>query len=146
MTEKKSYYKPTGKKPGRPKKSGSSDIVSPELVAELRKQILAELKKEENLEQARLDQERKEQESAHKAYLERMYASSEPWVEIQSWADTPEGARVELEWNGAFVEYLKQNGISGTDDEQIVQKWVALLLMQITDSMENPIDKESKFE
>ena len=50
------------------------------------------------------------------------------------------------EWNDAFVLYLKNQGIEGIDDDQIVQKWVALLLMQVNDSMENPADKDSKFE
>lgn len=146
MTEKKSYYKPTGKKPGRPKKPAASVEPSPELIESLKKQILEDLKNDEAKKLAELEAQRKDQNKAHQAYIEKMYASPEPWVEIQSWADTPEGARVELEWNDAFVEYLKQNGIEGTNEEQIVQKWVALLLMQINDSVEIPPDRESKFE
>ncbi len=146
MTAKKNYYKPTGKKPGRPKKPAPIVEPSQELIDSLKKQILEDLKKSDEQQKAELEQQRKDQEKAHQAYLEKMYASPEPWVEIQSWADTPEGAKVELEWNDSFVEYLKQNGISGSNEEQIVQKWVALLLMQINDSMELPPDRDSKFE
>lgn len=138
--KKKSYYKPKGKK------TTAVLTPTPELLASLRAQILAELKDEEAKQAARLEEERKSQLSAHQKYLEQMYASTEPWVELQSWADTPQGVKVELEWNDAFVLYLKNQGIEGIDDDQIVQKWVALLLMQVNDSMENPADKDSKFE
>ena len=135
--KKKSYYKPKGKK--QPK-------VSPELLAHLRQDILKELKAEDERKAAELEAERKVQQTAHQKYLEQMYASNEPWVELQSWADTPQGVKVELEWNDAFIAYLKAQGIEGTDDDQTVQKWVALLLMQVNDSMEHPGDKDSKFE
>lgn len=135
--KKKSYYKPKAKKPTLP---------SPELLAQLRADILKELKAEDERKAAELEVERKAQMTAHQKYLEQMYASSEPWVELQSWADTPQGVKVELEWNDAFIVYLKQQGIEGTDDDQTVQKWVALLLMQVNDSMENPADRSSKLE
>ena len=146
MNTKKSYYKPTGKGRGRPKKLVPEAAPSQEVIDNLKRQILQDLKTEQAQKEAELEQKRKEEEAAHQAYLDRMYNSTEPWVEIQSWADTPEGARVQLEWNDAFVEYLKKNGIEGTNEEQIVQKWVALLLMQINDSMELPTDRESKYE
>jgi hypothetical protein len=135
-TKKKSYYKPKGKQLK----------VTPELMTKLRADILKELKAEDDRKAAELAAERKVQETAHQKFLEEMYVSSEPWVEMQSWADTPQGVKVELEWNDAFVAYLKLQGIEGTDDDQTVQKWVALLLMQINDRMENPEDKDSKFE
>jgi len=133
----KSYYKPKSKK--KPE-------ITPELMASLRADILKELKAEDERRAAELEVERKAQESAHQKFLEQMYASSEPWVELQSWADTPQGVKVELEWNDAFVAYLKSQGISGTDDDQTVQKWVALLLMQINDRMEKPEDRSSSLE
>lgn len=135
--KKKSYYKPKAKKAVDP---------SPELLAQLRLQILKEMEDAEERERLRLEEERKVQDTAHQKFLQEMYASKEPWVEMQSWADTPQGVKVELEWNDAFVQYLKAQGIEGTDDEQTVQKWVALLLMQINDSMENPEDRSSKLE
>lgn len=137
VAKKKSYYKPKGKK--MPK-------ITPEMMAKLRQDILGELKAEDERKAAELEVERKKQATAHQKFLDEMYASSEPWVELQSWADTPQGVKVELEWNDAFVAYLKSQGIQGTDDDQTVQKWVALLLMQINDRMENPDDRSSPLE
>ena len=139
--KKKSYYKPKAKK-----LKDTMPVLTPELLAKLRQDIIGELKEADAKREAELEAERKAQQSAHQQYLEQMYASSEPWVELQSWADTPQGVKVELEWNDAFVAYLKSQGISGTDDDQTVQKWVALLLMQINDRMENPDDRSSKLE
>lgn len=132
----KSYYKPKGKRVK----------ITDELKEQLRADILKELKAEDERKAAELEANRKVQQTVHQKYLEQMYASSEPWVELQSWADTPQGVKVELEWNDAFITYLKTQGIEGTDDDQTVQKWVALLLMQVNDSMENPADRSSKLE
>lgn len=134
--KKKSYYKPKGKQPK----------ITPELMNKLRGDILKELQAEDDRKAAELEAERKKQDTAHNKFLQEMYASKEPWVELQSWADTPQGVKVELEWNDAFVAYLKSQGIQGTDDDQTVQKWVALLLMQINDRMENPEDRSSPLE
>lgn len=53
---------------------------------------------------------------------------TEPWVEIRS-ADYSEvkGVQIELDWNEAFIQYLKDSGMTGNDDETLVQKWLALL-------------------
>ena len=96
----KSYYKPKKKAVPFP------PAITPELMAQLRNDIIKELKDHE--EQQRI--------------------------------------KVELEWNDAFVTYLKSQGIEGTDEDQTVQKWVALLLMQINDRMENPEDRSSALE
>lgn len=136
QAKKKSYYKPKKKLP----------VLTPELLAQLRNDIVKELKDKDEQDRLRLEEERKVQATKHRAFIEEMYASKEPWVELQSWADTPQGVKVELEWNDAFVSYLKSQGIEGTDEDSVVQKWVALLLMQVNDSMENPSDKDSKFE
>jgi|SRR5271157_3399461 len=138
--KKKSYYKPKGKK------APSLDAITPDLMKQIRDSIIQELKDKEEQERLRLEEERKVQASAHDKYLQQMYASSEPWVEVQSWADTPQGVKVELEWNDAFVNHLKANGVQGTDEDQIVQKWVSQLLMHVVDSMENPEDRSTKFE
>lgn len=128
------------------KKAKAKTKLSPQLMAQLRREALKELEHEQVREQARLEEEQRVQRSAHQKYIETMHASLEPWVELQSWADTPQGVKVELEWNDAFVGYLRKEGIEGTDDDQVVQKWVALLLMEVNDRMENPEDAESKFE
>ena len=63
--------------------------------------------------------------------------STEPWVEIKSSSVDPvKGLMIELDWNDAFVQYLKDNGLQGRDDETIVQKWVALLYENLINGLE----------
>lgn len=63
--------------------------------------------------------------------------STEPWVEIKSSSVDPvKGLMIELDWNDAFVQYLKDNGIQGRDDETLVQKWVALLYENLINGLE----------
>jgi len=65
-------------------------------------------------------EEKKQQEEAKK--------DEEPWVDIKGAVQDPEhGIKMELDWNDAFVEFLRDAGIQGTDDEVIVQKWITLL-------------------
>lgn len=68
------------------------------------------------------------------------YDSKEPWVEIKSADPTNvKGIRIDLDWNDAFVEHLKTNGITGKSDEEIVQKWLAHLYQDLINNMEEVI-------
>jgi hypothetical protein len=102
----------------------------------LKKQIIEELKDDNTLkmEEAKIrrDEEREEQSK----YINKMKTSPDPWVDIVGWVQTQEGVKVELEWNDPFVDYLRSNGVTGTDDEQVVQKWVALLMRDMADQMD----------
>lgn len=65
---------------------------------------------------------------------------TEPWVEIRSaHTDPVKGIQIELDWNEAFVQYLRDNGINGQDDETIVQKWLAFLYEDLMTRMETDI-------
>lgn len=70
-------------------------------------------------------------------------SGKEPWVEIRS-ADSNDarGLRIELDWNTAFVEYLKDNGIKGTVEEEIVQKWLAMLYQDLIEKLESKVVDE----
>jgi hypothetical protein len=60
-----------------------------------------------------------------------------PWVEITSDSyDKIKGIKIALDWNDAFIDYLIANGINGTDEETIVQKWLALLYDDLLVKME----------
>lgn len=64
--------------------------------------------------------------------------SKEPWVQVVGDEIDPErGIRIELDWNDAFVKYLKQSGYTGTSDEAIVQKWLAHMYQHTMETM-NP--------
>lgn len=66
------------------------------------------------------------------------YESTEPWVEIRS-AEFNEnrGIRIELDWNDAFVNHLKESGIKGSNEEEIVQKWLAFLYQDLIEKLES---------
>lgn len=63
--------------------------------------------------------------------------SKEPWVEIKS-ADYHEakGIQIALDWNDAFIIYLKENGMTARDDDTLVQKWLANMYHELTERME----------
>lgn len=56
------------------------------------------------------------------------YKSDEPQVAIvSSGLDPSRGIKLELDWNDAFIRYLKAAGFEGPDDDTIVQKWLATI-------------------
>lgn len=64
----------------------------------------------------------------------RRYESDEPYVEIVGEKfDSEGGVGLRLDWNQAFVKYLKDNGFSGPTDETIVDNWVTSLGRQAAD-------------
>lgn len=81
-----------------------------------------------------------------KAEDENRRNSSEPWVEIKS-ADYSDnkGFRIDLDWNTAFIDYLKESGIKGKVEEEIVQKWLAMLYQHLVETLESKvIDEKDK--
>lgn len=63
--------------------------------------------------------------------------STEPWVVIKSAkADPVKGIAIELDWNDAFIQYLKDNGIQASSEEILVQKWLAFLYDDLINKLE----------
>jgi len=118
-----------------------SNILSGEELAEIKKQLMAQLVDElkddrtRKMEEAKFRREQEDEEQQR--YINKMKCSPDPWVDIIGWVRTDEGVKIELEWNDAFVDYLRANGIKGTDDESLVQRWVTLLLRDMADGMED---------
>ncbi len=130
---------------GRPKKKVEID---PELIAQIRQQVLDELKSEESKKLAQSEKARAETNAVRQKFVSEMKSSSEPWVDIIMWTETPTGVQYELDWNDAFIKHLEANGVKGVDEEQTVQKWVAILLRSSVDDMESKLtpNDESSFE
>lgn len=65
---------------------------------------------------------------------------TEPWVEIKS-AEFNElkGIQIELDWNEAFVYYLRENGIAAKEDVGVVQKWVLMLYKDLMERLEHEV-------
>lgn len=113
-----------------------------DLKSQLKAQILEELKDEQTRKMEESKAEREKQKQAYQDYISRMKQSTEPWVDVVGWSETDKGVKVELEWNDAFVDYLRASGVTGADDDQVVQKWVTLLLRDMADQMEERYDGE----
>ena len=70
--------------------------------------------------------------------------SDEPWVNVVNTEfDTgnPKQGFMELEWNKAFINFLREHGYTGNTDEDLVDKWFTDLCKNIG----GQIDEESKF-
>lgn len=64
----------------------------------------------------------------------------DPWIEIKSADFDPvRGIHIELDWNAAFVQHLKDNGIKARDDETVVQKWLAFLYEDLINRLEQKV-------
>lgn len=74
--------------------------------------------------------------------------SPEPWVEVIGESIDPvRGIQIKLDWNDAFIQYLKENGITGKDEDTAIQKWLALLYHDLVNNLEQRIiDNSDKFE
>lgn len=54
--------------------------------------------------------------------------SSEPWVEVMSDKIDSDGRiEIQLDWNPAFIHYLRMNGFRGANEEVMVQAWLAAI-------------------
>lgn len=60
--------------------------------------------------------------------LKAKYDSDVPYVNILGEAfDKNGGVGLRLDWNKAFIEYLRANGFQGSSEEAIVDSWVSSL-------------------
>jgi len=120
------------------KRLEESGVLNAELIAEVKKlvtaEIITELKENDVLKQKELEIKREQESLEHANYVALKMESEDPWVEIVGdISDEQKGQRIELNWNPAFIVYLKKNNITGADEEQIVQKYISLLLQDMVD-------------
>lgn len=116
--------------------------IDPDMIAAIKAQVLEEMKSEETRKKEEAKIRREQQKKEHDEYIAMMKESEDPWVEIEGWVETAQGVRVELEWNDAFVAYLREQGIPGTDEDQVVQRWVAMLLYDMANQMDEKAEGE----
>lgn len=114
--------------------------------------IAKETKAREEAETARLEAEAKLVQATEELTLLRKqdeadkakYDSVEPWIEIKSdGVDPIRGMVIECDWNAAFIQFLKENGITAKDENIAVQKYIALLYENIVNKMEEQIVESS---
>lgn len=128
------------------KEEESKPALDPEMVTAIRKQIMKEMQSEKEIQRQEIINAREEAKVAQEEYVAKMQDSLDPWVDIQGWVTTDQGIRVELDWNDAFVAHLKSEGVTGADDDQVVQHWVTLLLRDMTTKLEEEAPEQSEFE
>lgn len=114
------------------------------LYNEIKQQLIEELKDEDTKRREKLLQQRATAKKAREDYVNQMKESTDPWVEVLGNVETPQGVKVDLEWNDAFIEYLRTNGFTGTDEDAIVQKWITLLLRDMADTMDEEETHKSR--
>jgi len=61
--------------------------------------------------------------------------SKDPWVTIIGDTVTEEGIQIALDWNDAFVKYLRAQGVTGADETQVVQHWLAMISKQASEKL-----------
>lgn len=116
------------------------------LKAELKKEMLEDFQHDQDKQKA-IEQARKEETAReYQDYVIKMKQSQEPWVDVQGWVETDKGVEMKLDWNKAFVEYLRGEGMTGADDDEVVQKYVTLLLRDMSDRMEQRFTDDTKSE
>jgi len=118
-----------------------NNVLPADLIAAVKEQVTAEIvaeMKEDKAFEAKERQIRREQEDLERQeYIAKMKASEDPWVDfVGTVRETEHGQRIELEWNDAFIDYLRASGLMGSSDEQIVQQYITLLLRDMTDQYE----------
>lgn len=116
------------------------------LTASITETVMGQLESKEERDRVERQKSREEEIVVHDQYVDKMKTSKDPWVEVVGAVEnTPEGVRIALEWNDAFVAYLKNQGINGTDEETVVQHWVTLILRDMAEQMEENKPEESDF-
>lgn len=130
------------------KRLKESGVLTADLISEVKKlvtaEIMTELKEDKVLKTKELEISREIEDVEHQKYVDAMLESNEPWVEfVGNVRDTKLGQRLEMNWNNAFIEFLREIGIAGTDEDELVQKYITALLFDMEQrNKENKEDKD----
>jgi len=118
---------------------------SAEEVQEMIKAGIADaLKSERDKLKAEKEAFERERTEKQRDYNKLMKSSNQPWINIESGnpdeADADKGIPIELEWNDAMIKYLKQSGVPGITEDEIIQTWLNAVYrdMGATEELENP--------
>jgi hypothetical protein len=93
------------------------------------------------IETQRLESQRlREAQKAAEEEIEAKRNGIEPWVEIKSADfDAVRGFKIELDWNEAFIQHLKESGVKGKTEEEVVQRWLGFLYGDLVDKLERSV-------
>jgi hypothetical protein len=63
--------------------------------------------------------------------------SDDPWVEVVGEVVDDDRVSLQLDWNDAFIKYLKRNNFKGANEDIMVQKWL--------ESLERDLDGKGEY-
>lgn len=111
-----------------------------------RERLKEELKREIEEDAIRKEEESRPQiQRIVSEEAEKYRDSKEPWVTIIGDSISDDGIQIALDWNDAFISYLKSEGITGADETQVVQKWLAMVSQQTAEKMKQTyVDTDGK--
>lgn len=112
------------------------DQIKRELLEEIRAEQEEKRKEEERIrkeEAKKAEEEARIKEEARKEAENKLKESDEPWVDVKAIGQEKDNIKIELDWNDAFVKYLKDNGFTGSNDEEIVHRYIAIMYRQLID-------------
>ena len=144
--------------------SDDKPLLTAELRAALKQEILEEIAQEAEAEKQREALLAKQaelaarrdfliEEAAKKKAREELKAGEEPWCELVGMVKDPiHGIKIELDWNRAFIDYLKSGGIEGPSEDIIIQRWLEAITVDVAadlamiDAEKSIIGEPSEFE
>lgn len=132
-----------------PAASAISKDVLDQLRKELKAEILAEFKEENATELAVQAMQVEKCEEEYARYARKMANADDlPWLCLVGMVKDKKGVASTLDWNDAFLDYARAGGITGSSDDEVVHKYLLLVMGEITDSLNKNTDtsEESEFE
>lgn len=73
--------------------------------------------------------------------------SNEPYIKIIGDSIDPDrGLELTLDWNDAFIVYLRANGYYGTSEESIIQQWLGNLYADMQQRIQDNLNISSDYE
>lgn len=73
-----------------------------------------------------------------------IFDSDSPWIEIVADGyDESKGIKIALDWNAGMIKMLKENGLDGSSDEDVIRKYIAFLYEDIVTRLEAKVDAQS---
>lgn len=118
------------------------------------REIIEENEKKRKEEERKAEEERLQKVEEAKESIEtlsdHMAESTEPFVLIRSLEFNPQkGIEIDVDWNDALIRYLRNAGVPGNTDEEVIKNWLGALYsdlelteqaMDYVNSTEDPSD------
>ena len=105
----------------------SKDDMQAYIAEQVNLQFANKIQQEKDAKKARHDIET----AVRSEFTNTMKDSPEPWVDLQGYTETTNGLKISLDWNDAFIDHLRDEGMVGVDEDQIVHRWLAMLMQNV---------------